>query len=181
MRSCNAEGLGKLLTALAVAMIATVASFLGGCASVQEYSTVKTPLGRTLRASQGQVVLRVEKARDLPNVMGRADIFGEKVAAGHEGLRYMGMLDDKTLLLHLHEVSVQSSETTMSRRGIVGPGLAPVGAGLTQLGGTSRASERTHEIRHSLTDRRVFEHAGITVTIIDATPTQLTYRLSRIE
>ncbi len=162
-----------------IAALAILSLALSGCASVKEYANLKNPVNKMLHASQGQVVFRMEKAKDLPNIWGRADLFGEKVATGYDELRYMGMLDDKTVIFSLHEVTVHSNETTMSRRGIMGPGLAPVGAGLTQLGGTSRISEQSHEIRHSVADSKVLEHAGTKVTIIQVTPSQLTYSLSR--
>jgi hypothetical protein len=164
-----------------IAQLAILALIVAGCASVTEYANLKNPVNRTLRASQGQVVLRVDKTKDLPNLWGRADLWGERVATGYDEVRYMGMVDDKMLIFRLHQVTVDSNETTMSRRGIMGPGLAPVGAGLTQLGGTSRVSEQTYEIRHSIAESQVLEHEGIKVTIIQATPSLLTYSLTRGE
>jgi hypothetical protein len=180
--SCAAVRVRRRINVAATAkhLIATIGAvtILSGCASVKEYATLKTPANRTLRASQGQIVFRVDKAKDLPNLWGRADLFGEKVSIGYDELRYMGMADDRILIFSVYQVTVDSNETTMSRRS---PMLNTLGAITAPLGQRRQASEQTYEIRHSIAESRLLDHAGIKVAIIEATPNLLTYTLAREE
>jgi hypothetical protein len=142
---------------------------LAGCATVRQYETLATPQGRTLRAGVGQAVFRITKTRDLPNIFGRADLWGERVDAGHQELRYLGMADEQRVIFSYQEVELRSNETTMSRRGI---GLAPLSVSREE------ATPVAVQFRHDFVKQSEFEHSGLRIKIIGATPTELTYSLT---
>ena len=59
---------------------------LSGCAPVETRSHLDRPAGETY-ASTGDIVLRVQRVDDLPNVFGRADLFGRTRDRGFTELR----------------------------------------------------------------------------------------------
>lgn len=155
-----------MLTRTAVVLMAFVTL---GCASVKEHVKLATPAGETLRAGVGQAVFRIEKTRDLPNIYGRADIFGEQVPAGHQELRYLGLADERTAVFVFREVEIRSTETTMSRRGL----------GLTPLAGRREVSEPYEaKFTHNFVQQPEVAHSGVVIRIIKATPSELTYTLT---
>lgn len=129
---------------------------------------LRTPTGQTLRAGVGQPVFRVERSRDLPNIFGRADIFGETVPAGYQELRYLGVAGETVATFVYREVEIRSTETTMSRRGL----------GLTPLGAKREVSE-PYEVRftHDVRSAPELEHSGVRIRIISVTPSEITYTL----
>ena len=64
---------------------ALVAISVAGCAPVDVHSEADRPPGEAY-ASVGDIALRVEKTDDLPNVFGRADVFGRKRNRGFSDL-----------------------------------------------------------------------------------------------
>jgi hypothetical protein len=59
----------------------------------------------------------VSRSRDLPNAVGKADIYGGKVFEGYTELRYQGTGEDGKILLRITDVDTHSTETAMSRYG----------------------------------------------------------------
>jgi hypothetical protein len=55
---------------------ASLAALLGGCAPIQQTANTSTPMGQSLRAGIDDEIIRAEGRENLPNVLGRADIFG---------------------------------------------------------------------------------------------------------
>lgn len=110
MYSCATEGLMKrgfrvLLIALAVS----------GCASIEHSSKPQQPVGKQLLAGVGDVVLRIEKQRNLQNAFGKADIFGRKTNEGFTELRFAGVEPNGEVVLYRKDVHILTNETTMSR------------------------------------------------------------------
>ena len=167
--------------------VALVSVRIVGCGAIQEYSKLHTPVDRTLRAGVGQAVFRIQKSRDLPNVYGKADIFGRKVDTGYRELRYLGMADASTLAFVFHEQEIYSNETTMLRTGVAPPVLNTTGSGV--VGAVPVAPSATTQLlapydvpfKHNFVQSPVFEHSGVRITIIKATPSELTYSLSQAE
>ena len=50
-----------------------------GCAQIKTYKTLEQPINTPVYADVGGVVMKVRKTRDLPNMYGRADMWGGKV------------------------------------------------------------------------------------------------------
>jgi len=92
---------------------------LAGCATIEHYETPKQAIGKTLSAGIGDVVLRIDKSRDLTNVAGKADLWGRKTNEGHTEVRYLGAESDGTLVFSRRDVDIVSNETTVTRMGFV--------------------------------------------------------------
>lgn len=67
--------------------------------------------------SIGNELYRIQKQRDLPNVFGKADIYGGKVEEGFTELRFMGIADDGKIIFRLTDIDIQSNETVFTRYG----------------------------------------------------------------
>ena len=62
-----------------------------GCADVQERShIVGGRTGTPLTAGVGDTALRVSREKNLPNIVGKADIFGRSTPTGVETVQYLG-------------------------------------------------------------------------------------------
>jgi hypothetical protein len=101
---------GKITSILGLAI------FLVGCAPVQMRSQVDRPAGESY-ASTGDIVLRVNRMDDLPNVFGRADLFGRTRDRGFTEVRYMGLNASGMPVFRRRDVDIMTDETTMSRTG----------------------------------------------------------------
>ncbi len=66
-------------------------------------------------AGVGDVVLRVNKTRDLQNAFGKADLFGRKTNEGFVEVRFAGVEANGEIVLFRKDVQILTNETTMSR------------------------------------------------------------------
>jgi len=158
---------------------------LVGCASLQDYSTLKQPLDTTLTVNVGETIFRLKKTRDLPNALGKADLFGRTVDAGYQELRFVGMDGESVVLFAFRDVEVFSNETTMSRSGVGFLNIRSVGS--TTTGTITRPPSSTTQvlapyevmIRHDIRGGSNFAHSGVQITILKAGQNELVYSLSR--
>lgn len=88
---------------------------LPGCASIQYNERIVQPVYSQLKTKIGGVVLRVERTSDLPNIFGKADIWGGKTDKGFIELRYQGMTQEGKLIFNYTNIKYHSNETTISR------------------------------------------------------------------
>lgn len=99
------------------------ALFCAGMGAAQKDLPVTSRLiqapNKDLETNIGGVVFRVNRASPLPNLFGKADIFGRTVDRGFVELRYKGQSPDGLLLFQLTDVETTSNETTMSRTPMV--------------------------------------------------------------
>jgi hypothetical protein len=86
-----------------------------GCAAIEHTSYIEQPVGQARIAGIGDVVLRVNKQRNLENISGKADIFGRKTNEGFAELRFAGVEKSGEIVLYRKDVQIISNETTMSR------------------------------------------------------------------
>ena len=100
---------------LKTVLTATVLILTSGCASIEHTAKVEQSLDNTLIAGIGDVVLSVERERNLENVFGKSDIFGRKTKEGSTELRFAGIENDGTVVLYRKDVEILTNETTMSR------------------------------------------------------------------
>lgn len=163
-----------------------VAILVAACGSIQEYSKLATPVDRTLRTGPGGVVFRLERSRDLPNIYGRADLWGRKVDIGYQELRYVGLSDDGQAVFRFREQQILSNETTLTQMG----GFATFSAQGSTATGTAIGPARAHtqvlppqeaEFKHDFTRKPTLEYASVRITILGATPSELTYSLTTLE
>ena len=88
---------------------------ISGCAAIEHTSYIEQPVGQARIAGIGDVVLRVNKQRNLENISGKADIFGRKTNEGFAELRFAGVEKSGEIVLYRKDVQIISNETTMSR------------------------------------------------------------------
>ena len=84
-----------------------------GCATMQNYNKLKQPEEKILTASIGSTIFRMNKSSDLPNIYGKADMYGGKVDRGYVELKFKGIKENGSLILQIADVSKSSTETTM--------------------------------------------------------------------
>jgi hypothetical protein len=70
----------------------------------------------------GDAVLDLKITEPLPNVFGKADIFGRTRAAGRVIVRYLGERGGMAFFSR-QDITIQSSDTTMSRTGMYVPNV----------------------------------------------------------
>ncbi|MGB1458521.1 hypothetical protein [Spongiibacter marinus] len=99
-------------------IICLIISFLLiSCAEIQHYETVSVPLNIPQTTSLGSELYRISRTRDLPNVFGKADIYGGKVNEGYSELRFMGLTDSGSIIFQLTDIDIESNETVFTRYG----------------------------------------------------------------
>jgi len=184
------------------------ALLLCGCADVQERShIVGGRTGTPLTASVGDTVLRVSREKNLPNIAGKADIFGRTTPTGVETVQYLGTKEGKAFFKR-RTVNVETGATTMNSTPLIIPNTAttthsgsvnvygPAGYGHGSYSGTSTTSlpptvipahppapmvmdEGSLLLSVDLSSKPAqFSVAGKTLTILHADNTRLLYVLS---
>jgi hypothetical protein len=93
---------------------------MGSCAPIQQTTRLATPVGQTIKAGIGDVVLRSEGRESMPNAFGGADIFGRTRSTGIVFVQYGGTRNGNAILLR-SGVTTQSDATTMNSTGILLP------------------------------------------------------------
>jgi hypothetical protein len=88
---------------------------ISSCASIEHTSYVEQPVGQTRVAGVGDVMLKVNKQRNLENIHGKADIFGRKTNEGFSELRFAGVEKTGEIVLYRKDVQIITNETVMSR------------------------------------------------------------------
>jgi hypothetical protein len=97
---------------------------LTGCTDVQERShIVGGRTGTPLTASVGDTVLRVSREKNLPNIVGKADIFGRATPTGVETVQYLGVKDGRAFF-KTRTVNVETGATTMNSTPLIIPNTA---------------------------------------------------------
>lgn len=91
---------------------------LSACAPIQHTADIAQPVNAQLTAGPGDVLVRVDKKRNLTNAFGGSDIFGRKTDEGFSELCFGGVDPDGTITLYRRGASILTNETTMSRSGL---------------------------------------------------------------
>lgn len=92
-----------------------ITMLLTGCATTKNYNQLEQPDNKSLIASIGSVIFRMNKSADLPNVFGKADLYGGKVDKGFTELKFKGVKDDGKIVLQIIDINKTSTETTVDR------------------------------------------------------------------
>ncbi|MBI2801529.1 MAG: peptidase [Gammaproteobacteria bacterium] len=167
--------------------LALVFALIGCGATIQSYEHLSNETRHNLSTHIGGQVLRIQRTSDLPNAFGKADIFGGKVNNGYTELWYQGLVPDDRVVFRITEVETESTETTMSRYGSsrstvsaqrVGDNLyGTVTSYSAPSGSTERLPPNMTEFAVDPNKSKEFSVAGVTVRIINATETSLSYQL----
>jgi hypothetical protein len=114
----------RFVNAIWRTILLLAATLLAGCADVQERSQiVGGRTGTPLAASVGDTVLRVARAKNLPNIVGKADIFGRTTPTGVETVQYLGVRDGRAFFKR-RTVNVETGATTMNSTPLIIPNTA---------------------------------------------------------
>jgi hypothetical protein len=103
-------------------IVSAVALTVAACSPIEHQSNVVRPasLGKPYVAGIGDTVLDVRQTQSLPNVVGRADVFGRTRDAGRITVRLIGVEGNQAIFVR-QDVAIQSNETTMSRTPLILP------------------------------------------------------------
>jgi uncharacterized iron-regulated membrane protein len=148
MRSLgNAAGLGTAMQALAL-VVAGLALVAVACSPIEHQATLAKPAvpGKAYAAGVGDTVMDLKQTQSLPDVLGKADIFGRTRDAGRVIVRFAGLNGNQAVFVR-QDVVIQSNETTMTQTPVLLPnyqtstvagtiGSIPVSATRTTLGTT---------------------------------------------
>jgi len=182
----------------------SLSAIVGGCATIEHTSTTEQPIGQQTIVGAGDVVLRVNKQRNLENAFGKADIFGRKTNEGFSELRFAGVETTGEVVLYRKDVRIITNETTMSRTPISstsGSSNSTITGNYSGSGnvGTVNANARTNyssttvsplsdfhvvvpaetiPIRLAVGETKV-PMEGYVVEIIKATPNSLEYKITK--
>jgi hypothetical protein len=157
-------------------MALVLALTVTGCADIRQQNQISSPVEQSAVAGVGDVVLRVEGRENMPNVFGRADIFGRTRTTGFTTIQYGGMQGKNVVLLR-SGVTTQSDATTMNSTGDLVN--TPHGAVYIPPAGSTQTSlsQPTIPIVVDWKANPAVPALGKTIIIEAATPTALTYRI----
>jgi hypothetical protein len=178
---------------------------VGACATLEHSTKAEQPIDKQIICGIGDVILKIDKRRNLENAFGKADVFGRKTNEGYSEVRFAGVEPNGEVVLYRKDVAIMTNETTMSRTlpfstttGVARSTLSGNYSGTTNTGnisGTSQANissiavapakdyhivvpAETIPIRVSPGENRV-PIEGHLIEIIKATPVSLEYRITK--
>jgi hypothetical protein len=175
---------------------------LSGCASIQHTAVVEQPFNQQRTAGVGDVVLRIDKQRNLENIFGKASIWGKKTNEGFTEVRFAGVEDNGEVVLYRKDVEIITNETTSSRN----PTTTTIGHSTTTAAGsyygsgtygTANATARTNSSSTTISPTSDYHVVvpnetipirfpqgttripieGFVVEILSATPVAVEYRI----
>jgi hypothetical protein len=90
--------LGKWLQ---IAVVFGTAGALAACGQIEQQSTLARPLvpGKPYVAGVGDTVMDLKQTQSLPNVVGKADVFGRTRDAGRVVVRFVGLEGNQALFV----------------------------------------------------------------------------------
>lgn len=113
-----------------------VALLLAGCGEIRSSSRLVQTLDRPLVAGVGDTIIEIDTRESLPNVVGKADIFGRTRPTGRIIVRYLG-LEQGRATFERHTIRLNSNATTMSSSPIIIPQTSTTTyGGSTSISGT---------------------------------------------
>lgn len=153
-------------------LVVAITAILSSCATIQNYRTLEQPQNQTLTASVGGTIFRLNRTSDLPNVLGKADLYGGKVNKGYAEVKFLSVNDKGELVLQVTDVNISSSETTMDRyrpRPVVDVSQS------VNISGTSVPESTTFALDPKRQNELVV--AGIKVRFVNVQPYSVSYVL----
>lgn len=94
---------------------------LTACSPVETKTALVTPASGQIRsAGPGDVVMNFQSRRPLPNIVGKADLFGRTTDAGRTTVRYLGTRGNQAIF-ERSDILVESNATTMSETPLILP------------------------------------------------------------
>ena len=119
------------------------AILFSGCASIDHTASASQATGVTKVAGPGDLVLRIERERNLENAFGEADIFGRKTKEGFTEVHFAGVESGGEVVFYRKDVQIITNETTMSRT----PVATTTGSASTNVAGTATTYGNNTQVR----------------------------------
>lgn len=101
------------------ALLATAIS-LSGCSEIKDTARVSQNLDKSLVAGIGDTVIEVETRESLPNIFGKADLFGRTRPKGKVFIVYLGVEQGRAAF-ERNTIRLQSNATTMNSTSVIIP------------------------------------------------------------
>lgn len=92
-------------------LLCAVALF--GCGEIQHRTTISQPYGETRTAGVGDLVFKSTTEKSLPNVAGKADLFGRTTPTGTTTVIYQGIREGRAYFLR-RSIDIETGATTMN-------------------------------------------------------------------
>lgn len=105
---------------------------LSGCGDIRNSSRMAQPLEIPLVAGVGDTVIEIDTSESLPNIFGKADIYGRTRPTGKIIVTYLGVEQGRATF-ERHTIRLQSNATTMNSS----PFIIPQTSTTTYTGTTS--------------------------------------------
>ena len=171
----------------------TMMALLAGCAAVETKTAMTAPAsGVPLQAGPGDIVMSFESRKSLPNVVGKADIWGRTTNAGGTTVRFLGTQGQQAVFERT-DVVVESNATTMTESPMIIPqttttnvygsvGMTPVSGTATSTSyryiparGSSQYSQVQRPVRITLSSGQSVPVQGKTLKVLNVAPNSVTY------
>jgi hypothetical protein len=157
----------------------------------KDFSSISVAENREIYSSVGDVLVKVTLKDSLPNVFGKADIFGRKRDRGFVEIRFMGLAPDGRAVFRRRSVEILTNETTLSPSQSLSRGSTVVqgggyGTNIAIVGGSQggdatveRLPLDTIEFALDLTKNRIVTVDGWQVEIRNTDAGGVTYLVSK--
>jgi len=146
---------------------------LVSCATIQDYRLLSHPTGEELRASVGSTLFRLDKQSDLPNVYGKADVYGGKVNRGYTEVKLLKIKEKRYVTLLVSDLSLQSTETVMDR--YVNPGSTNVNTNVNI--GTNGSGTGGIPVEIDTEEESIYTVSGVSIEITNIRGSSIDYVL----
>tara|TARA_B110000908_G_scaffold170149_1_gene228899 strand:- start:149 stop:721 length:573 start_codon:yes stop_codon:yes gene_type:complete len=105
---------------LRIIIISLMTTFLSGCigAEIKETTTLLKDTDVVFNVGIGGSIYTSDKKKNLPNLFGKADIFGRKTPSGKTEVIFAGIQDGHIILIR-NSITIETGATTMNSTPIV--------------------------------------------------------------
>jgi hypothetical protein len=186
---------GGVMRTNIVVVIAALA--LSSCGQVERRQQLTENSGKVTTVPVGGAIATINKEKDLPNVFGRADIFGRKVDTGFIKIVYKGRDPNGAILVEQVDVDIQSNASVLTRMpatyssnsqgSVAGNFSGPYGT-ITGQSSSSAFGTAPHQEQNIVLPPTATRFAvppgktltlptGQTIEFLNVEPHQLTYRI----
>ncbi len=116
-------------------LLFAVALLVTGCGAIENSSRLVQTLDKPLVAGVGDAIIEIDTRESLPNIVGKADIFGRTRPTGKIFVIYLG-LEQGRAAFERYTIRLQSGATTMNSSPIIIPQTSTTTyVGSTSVGG----------------------------------------------
>lgn len=109
-----------------IAAIAVLVVSFAGCSPIEQSTITLQANDTALTAATGQPVLQVIQLQSLPNLFGKADLYGRRTPTGAVTVTYAGLRDGQAVFT-LRTIAIVTGATTMNSTPGAGADHLPTG------------------------------------------------------